>query len=141
MSAQRKPTSALTTLHIVAMAGLAVWWALYFWRHTPARDLLRRTEETPAVQHRRTSAGAFPDHAASELGRRTRRAVSALALAAADMGGGLVVLFLFGVGTGIYVRRFEIWLQARGSGEAMTFAGTGLDDKTLAANRDRGHRP
>jgi hypothetical protein len=59
----------------------------------------------------------------------------------ADLAGGLVVLVLFAVGTGIYVRRFEIWLQARGSGETMTFAGTGLGDKTLAANAARERRP
>jgi hypothetical protein len=123
-------------LHVIAVAGVAIWWSLYFWHHTPARDLLLRTEPPSATRRRSTSA-TISDRAAGELARHVRDASSALALAGADVAGGLFVLSLFAVGTGIYVRRFEVWLQARNSGETMTFAGTGLDDRALAANRSR----
>ena len=41
MTSQSKQMHPLSALHVVAIAGLAVWWSLYFWQHTPARDLLR----------------------------------------------------------------------------------------------------
>jgi hypothetical protein len=131
---------ALAILHIFAIGGLLVWWSLYFWRHTPARDLLARKENAAAAHGRRGSGDALGDPGASDLGRRAREASAAVALAVPDVLGGLVVLSLFAVATGIYVRRFEVWLQARGSGETMTFAGTGLDDKVLAANKAGGSR-
>ena len=86
----------------------------------------------------RSLSGAIERGAGATLAEATARAGSAVNTALADIGGGLFVLVLFGVATGIYVRRFEIWLQARGSGEAMTLAGTGLSDKALAANVPRG---
>lgn len=141
MSGQHKPMHALTILHVVAMAAVVIWWALYFWRHTPARELLRRTSPPPASQHRRPVRGVLPERAAGEFGRSTQSAAVAIALAAADVAGGLVVVSLFAIGTGIYVRRLEVWLQARGSGETMAFAGTGLDDKALAANMAQVGKP
>jgi hypothetical protein len=136
VSGHGKPMHGLATLHVLAICALLVWWSLYFWRHTPARELFHRQDEAPAVHHRRPS-GEIGDRAAGEFGRKTRDAAIALELAAADIAGGFAVLALFALGSGIYVRRFEVWLQARGSGEAMTFAGTGLDDKALAANKSR----
>ena len=138
MSPQRSPMYALEVLHVFAMAGLLVWWSLYFWQHTPARELLARHPETPSTHRRHTAGAALTDGAAGELGRRARDTAEVLPLTAPDVLGGLFVLSLFAVATGIYVRRFEVWLRARGSGETMTFAGTGLDDRTLAANKARG---
>ncbi len=135
MSGQRTPMHALAVLHVFAMAGLLVWWSMYFWRHTPARELLAHDRGATAAHHLRRSGAAMPDRAAGEFGRRARAVGAALVLTAPDVMGGLVVLSLFAVGTGIYVRRFEVWLRARGSGETMRFAGTGLDDKALAANK------
>ncbi len=137
MSAQRSPMHALAVLHVFAMAGLLVWWSLYFWQHTPTRELLAGHREMPSAHRRHTTGAALTDGAAGELGRRARDAAEALALIAPDVLGGLFVLSLFAVATGIYVRRFEVWLRARGSGETMTFAGTGLDDRALAANKAR----
>ena len=130
---------AVVSVGVIGIAALLIWWSIYFWHHTPARQLLERGEGAPAAHQRRAVSAS--DQAAGEFGRRARNAVSALALAAADVAAGLVVISLFAVGTGIYVRRFEVWLQARRSGEAMTFAGTGLDDKALAANNAREQRP
>ncbi len=141
MSGQRTPMRTLATLHVVVMAALFVWWSAYFWHHTPAREPLRAHSHASTIHARRDTTAPLADRTASSLARHARLAVAALAIAAADITGGLVVLALFAVGTGIYVRRLEIWLQARGSGEAMTFAGTGLDDKALAANDNQEHRP
>ena len=134
MSSQPKPMHVLSILHVIAIAGLVIWWSQYFWRHTPARDVLGRSD-LASTAHRRAPGTAVSDRAAGELARHTRHAANALALAGADVAGGLVVLSLFAVGTGIYVRRFEVWLQARGSGETVAFAGAGLDNEALAANR------
>jgi hypothetical protein len=54
-----------------------------------------------------------------------------------DFLGGLGVLFLFSLGTGVYVRRFEVWLEAHQAGEAAALRGVGLDQAALGANKDR----
>jgi hypothetical protein len=54
-----------------------------------------------------------------------------------DLLGGLSVLFLFSLGTGVYVRRFEVWLEAHQAGEAAAIRGVGLDRAALGANKDR----
>ncbi len=71
-----------------------------------------------------------------------QRLVAAGRASLADISFALGVLVLFAVGTGVYVRRMEIWLQARSSGQAMSFGGTSLSDAALAANatRPRGER-
>jgi hypothetical protein len=137
MTAQKTRPHLLSILHMFAMAGLIVWWSVYFSRHTPARELFRSSDPPAAADHRQTDA-RLHDRAAGELGARARRAASALAVAGADIAGGLLMLTLFAIATGIYLRRFEIWLHARASGETMTFAGTDLDDKALAANAAKG---
>ena len=159
MSTHRNKTHPLTVLHIVAMVGLLVWWSFYFWHHSPAREMLQARQTAADVarapvgdrpqmprarkgsadsDHRRTAVPTLGRAAADSLGKATERAGAAVNAALADVAGGLFVLILFGVATGVYVRRFEIWLQARSSGDAMTLAGTGLSDKALAANADRG---
>lgn len=54
-----------------------------------------------------------------------------------DALGGLGVLLLFSLGTGVYARRFEVWLEAHQAGEAAALRGVGLDQAALGANRDR----
>jgi|SRR5665213_2460862 len=137
MSDRRTAPHPLSVLHLLAMLGLLGWWSWYYWQHCPARAPLRRPVATHAPrQHAgpidlRAGAGA-------QLADRTGQVAEALRAAAVDVSAGLVVLVLFGFATGVYVRKFEIWLQARGSGAAMTLAGTGLSDKALAANTGRG---
>ena len=60
-----------------------------------------------------------------------------LRAAVPDALGGLAVLFLFSLGTGVYVRRFEVWLEAHQAGEAAALRGVGLDRAALGANKDR----
>ena len=159
MSTDRNKTHPLTVLHIVATVGLLVWWSFYFWHHSPAREILRERQggadvaraqvgkrppmprtrkESADGERRRAAVPTLGRAAADSLGTATERAGAAVNAALTDVAGGLSVLILFGVATGVYVRRFEIWLQARSSGDAMTLAGTGLSDKALAANADRG---
>jgi hypothetical protein len=54
-----------------------------------------------------------------------------------DVLGGLGVLALFYLGTGVYARRFEVWLEAHQAGEAAAIRGLGLDQAALGANKDR----
>jgi hypothetical protein len=140
MTSQSKRMHPLSALHVVAIAGLVVWWSLYFWHHTPARDLLRDDSTPTRAQHGRPDHGSLEGKATVAFDAGARRASTAVSVALADVAAGVLVLLLFAVGTGIYVRRVEIWLQARSSGETMSFAGNGLDDKTLAANPS-GRRP
>jgi hypothetical protein len=134
----RKKMHPLSVLHLLGMVALLVWWGFYFWHHSPSRALFRAHRPSGTVGRGGSLSGAIERGAGATLAEATARAGSAVNTALADISGGLFVLALFGVATGIYVRRFEIWLQARGSGEAMTLAGTGLGDKALAANVARG---
>jgi hypothetical protein len=133
----QKEMRALAMIHLVAMVGLLIWWSIYFWRHSPAQEILALRSpiaDAPATRPRRA---VLEIKARGTLRSRTEKASGAVAVALPDIASGILFLVLFGVSTGIYVRRMEIWLQARGSGETMTLAGTGLGDKTLAANTDR----
>jgi hypothetical protein len=114
-SAELRP---LPFIHAVAMIVLAAAWVVYCWEHVATGGLAR------ALSHRQNPPG---------LDR-------AFALAGAALGDillGLCSVFLFAVGTGIYVRRAQLWIDARGSGEAVAYGGADLKDRALAANADR----
>jgi hypothetical protein len=50
-------------------------------------------------------------------------------------------VLLFALGTGIYVRRVQVWLDARSSGQAVAYGSADLKDQALAANDlERGGR-
>jgi hypothetical protein len=136
---ERKKSHPLSVLHIIGMLVILSWWSWYFWQHSPTRQLLHAQG---AAHHAHQAApGSLQRGAGAALSAATAQVGDALRMALADVAGGLVVLFLFSFATGVYVRRFEIWLQARSSGAAMGLAGTGLSDKALAANADRGGAP
>jgi hypothetical protein len=65
------------------------------------------------------------------------KAARAFELGLADFLCGLVTLTTLGLGSRVYVRRLQIWLDARSSGQAMSFGGTDLSAATLAANDDQ----
>jgi hypothetical protein len=137
MSPERTKTHPLAVLHLMGMVAILCWWAFYFWHHSPSRALLHAHRPAARTEQHGSLSGAIEKSAGATLADATARAGTAINTALADIGGGLFVLILFGIATGIYIRRFEIWLQARSSGEAMTLAGTGLSDKALAANTSR----
>lgn len=158
-SSDAKRAHPLTVIHVVAMFGILVWWSVYFWRHAPAREVLQSRAEfgafknspadgrgggplgTPArrrgPERRRVESPGIGPAATQTLGDATGRAMAAVQTSIPDVAGGFVVLLVLALGTGIYVRRLEIWLQARGSGDAMDLAGSGLGDRALAANEGR----
>jgi len=71
---------------------------------------------------------------AAGVDRKLAAIANALESAVGDLAFGGAVLVLIAVGTGVYVRRFEIWLEARSSGEAVALGSTDLSDAALAAN-------
>ena len=138
MNDRRRAPHPLSVLHLIGMLVLLGWWGWYFWQHTPARELPRHS---PAhASHPNRNAPDLRGGAGAKFAEGMATAATVMHAVVVDVGAGLAVLVLFGFGTGVYVRRLEIWLQARGSGAAMSLAGTGLDDKALAANARGGAR-
>jgi hypothetical protein len=120
-----RPASAsemrpLLLLHALAMLGLAGGWVAYCWSRTSLH-----------VQVHRPAAGDF-------LG--LDRALDTGSAALGDILLGLSAVFLFAVGTGLYVRRAQIWIDARSSGEAVSYGSANLKDSALAANADEPRR-
>jgi hypothetical protein len=133
----QKEMHALAVIHLVTMIGLLSWWSMYFWQHSPAREIFAIRPPATGARPARARRAGLETNAREKLRSSTEKASAAVLVALPDIASGLFFVVLFGVSTGIYVRRMEIWLQARGSGETMTLAGTGLGDKTLAANANR----
>jgi hypothetical protein len=104
----------LALLHLLAMCVLAVSWAHYCWQAS------RRVLE---------AAGA-----PASLEASLDRFLVLVDRATSDLFLGLCTLFLFAVGTGIYVRRLQVWLDARTVGEAVAYGGADLKDRAMAAN-------
>jgi hypothetical protein len=126
-AAPTKRIRPLATLHLLAVLTVGLWWTIYFWQHTPARgaSTARSAASTRAVKE-------VPDAIDLPLDGVER----ALRLAAGDIAFGAIALVLLGVGTGAYVRRVEIWLEARTSGQAVAFGADGLEGKALLANSE-----
>jgi hypothetical protein len=157
-STEGRRAHPLTVIHMLAMFAVLTWWSVYFWRHAPAREILQQHSASVGVARGAAARGtripgtlrgrggpgqsrdAFPGigrAATQTLREATDRAAAAVQTSMADIAGGVVVLLVFAIGSGIYVRRIEIWLQARSSGDAMDLAGSGLGDRALAANAGR----
>jgi hypothetical protein len=118
----------LATLHFLAMLALSVWWLVYFVEHSPAGQIFRRRAQG--------APGGL-----GQLDSAVDAALAAALAAGPDLAMGAVVLVLLGIGTGMYVRRFEVWLQARSSGHVVSFGATGLEDQALIANAERKGMP
>lgn len=137
MTASQKEMHPLSILHLVAMIGLLSIFSVYFWHHSPVRQILASQAATAESHSTRTTGARLENKTRVTLSSGTERVRAAAGVALADIASGILFLILFGVATGIYVRRFEIWLQARSSGDTMSLAGTGLSDQALAANAVR----
>lgn len=128
---QRKKMHFLSLLHVLAVLALICWWGAFFWQHTPARALLHRVTTNPhthAVAIRRMTHILEWKVGAIEHG---------LDAALGDIVFGLITIAQLAIGTGVYVRRLEIWLQARSSGQAVALGTTDLPDAALAANAEK----
>ncbi len=139
MSRERKTIHILPLCHILVMLAIATWWGIYFWRHSPSRELFHMHEPTPgqaAQAARDTALVPKLDFMYSSQGSRFLTAVRARI---GDLTWGGAVLILVGLCTGVYVRRFDTWLNARTSGQAVAFRGHDLTAATLDANTQQ-HR-
>ena len=117
-------------LHVLACLGLACGFAWYGWSHHPIRRALHlQAQQRPVARRPNPGLPGF----AGELSRRLALVQAALP----DALGGLGVLLLLALGTGVYARRLEVWLEAHQSGEAAAIRGVGLDRAALGANKDR----
>lgn len=120
----------LRLLHALGCLGLALAFGRYAWQHHPARGLLRPREHPVAPR-------GMPSAAMQGFSDALVLRLNLVRVILPDGVGGLGVLLLFSVGTGIYVRRFEVWLEAHQAGEAAAIRGVGLDQAALGANKDR----
>ncbi len=134
MSQQQKTIHLLPLCHLLIMIALATWWGIYFWRHSPSRELFHLHEPTPrqeAQAARRTALVPKLDYMQSSQGSRFLLAARA---GIGDLAWGGIVFVLVGICTGVYVRRLDTWLNARTSGQAVAFRGHDLTAATLDAN-------
>jgi hypothetical protein len=134
MTQPQKKIHLLPFLHLIAMLALSVWWGVYFWHHTPSRELFQlkeptRREVTTVSRH----PSLVPKFNYLNGAQGSRFALAARA-AVGDLSCGLFVLGLIGLASGVYVRRFDTWLNARTSGQAVAFRGQNLTAAALDAN-------
>jgi hypothetical protein len=104
----------LALLHLLTMCVLAIAWAVYCWQAS-----------RPALMARGAPAG---------LEASLDRVLAMVHRVTSDLFVGLGTLFLFALGTGIYVRRFQVWIDARTAGEAVAYGSADLKDRAMAAN-------
>lgn len=122
----------IRVLHALGCLALACWFGWYAWQHHPVRRAFQagRPLRSHGSRSARPNGGPF-------LPAEFEERLALLQAALPDALGGLVVLFLFSLGTGVYVRQFEVWLEAHQAGEAAALRGVGLDRAALGANKDR----
>jgi hypothetical protein len=127
---QPSPMRPLLAVHLLVLIAIGIWWSAFFWRHTPARPAYRRAASNERV--RAHEGQVFISFDPLFAGVR---------LALGDLAGGCGCLLLFALGTRVYVRRLQVWLDARTSGEAVAFGATDLERAALSANSDRRATP
>jgi len=131
---QQRRIHLLPFLHVLAMLALATWWSIYFWHHSPSRELLHLHQlTTRQISRAHHEPGLVPklDHLHGSQGSRFLLAARA---ALGDLACGGCVLLMFALCTGVYVARLDTWLNARTSGQAVAFRGHDLTAATLDAN-------
>jgi hypothetical protein len=111
-SGQLRP---LPFLHSAAMLVLAIGWARYCWRESPLGATTTRVRPRDTI---------FGLHHALDIFQASL----------GDLLLGFSTILLFAIGTGIYVRRIQVWIDARSSGEAVAYGSAGLKEQALAAN-------
>jgi hypothetical protein len=116
--------------HVLGCLAMACWFGWYAWQNHP----VRRDFQAGRVARDRGARPVMPGLAfQAHLVERLVLVRAALP----DVLGGMGVILLFALGTGVYVRRFEVWLEAHQAGEAAALRGVGLDRAALGANKDR----
>jgi len=122
----------IRVLHALGCLAMACWFGWYAWQNHPVRKAFQagRIGWDQGAKSGWANRGAF-------LPADFQERLVLLRSALPDVLGGLGVLFLFSLGTGVYVRQFEVWLEAHQAGEAAALRGVGLDRAALGANKDR----
>ena len=122
----------IRVIHALGCLAMACWFGWYAWQNHPVRKAFQagRISGSQGARPARGNGGLF-------LPADFVERFVLLGAAVPDVLAGLSVLFLFGLGTGVYVRRFEVWLEAHQAGEAAALRGIGLDQAALGANKDR----
>jgi hypothetical protein len=133
VSQQQKTIHILPLCHVLVMLVLATWWGTYFWRHSPSRELFHLHEPTPRQAAQAAHTALVPKLDFMYISQGSRFLMAARA-GIGDLAWGGAVLLLVGLCTGVYVRRFDTWLNARTSGQAVAFRGHDLTAATLDAN-------
>jgi hypothetical protein len=118
-------------LHVLGCLAISAWFCGFAWEHHPSRAAFRAQA---GLQARRGPKAKAP---ALGLPEKLQIRLALVRSVLPDAIGGLTVLALFSLGTGVYARRFEVWLEAHRAGEAAALRGLGLDQAALGANRDR----
>ncbi len=114
----------LAVIHLLAILVVAGWWGLYFWNHTPARRVYRLA----MVADRQAEGGLFPSFDPM---------FAAFRVALGDVAFGVGTVALLAIGTRPFVTRVQVWLDARTSGQAVSFGATDLESQALSANANR----
>ena len=118
-------------LHVLGCLAIAAWFSWFAWENHPSRVAFR-------IQNlREARRGPQSKVLVLNLSGKLEVRLALVRSVLPDAIGGLVVLAMFALGTGVYARRFEIWLEAHRAGEAAALRGLGLDRAALGANRDR----
>jgi hypothetical protein len=123
---QQQPMRPLMIMHVLLIVLVLGWWAMYFWAHTPARRVYRL-----ATVAGNTSGGFI----------NFDPLFAAFRVAIGDVALGLGTVTFFALGSRVYARRVQVWLDARTSGHAVSLGATDLESQALQANVNRTMAP
>jgi hypothetical protein len=129
MANERRRLRFPTILQMLLVSALITLWVVFLLQQTK----LRMTNEAPARTH-----GFRASQPTEQLVANAARAGRFVRALAGDVLFGFGTIALLWMGSRPFVRRVETWLEARGSGEAMSLGGTDLTAQAIAANADRG---
>ena len=121
-------------LHVLVCLAMTGWFSWFAWENHPSRVAFRAHDARHAQRAPRPPLSRALD---LNLPGKLQVRLALVRSVLPDAICGLAVLALFSLGTGVYARRFEVWLEAHRAGEAAALRGLGLDQAALGANRDR----
>jgi hypothetical protein len=114
-SADNETSKPLLFLHFLGSIALGIAWAAYCWTNYRAPG------------PRRGRPGSAFESALAD-------GVDYLASIGGDFLLGILTVVLSAVGTRVYLRRLQVWLDARSAGHAVAYGSADLKDQALAAN-------
>ena len=137
----------LKITHLLLCLALGVGMAFFFAKYTPAKQIwasmTAQQERIAAAQRSKRDheqgRKATPAQTASDgLGANLSAKVRAVTpILWPDCLLGVLVLLGFSVGTGVYVRRLDIWISFHGSGQLEAVRSIGIQAQTLQSNVGR----